>query len=107
MLGPVIGCNKTPSANGALCRRCCWGWLLAAILLHPVSIKAQTPRRQPQGCGCSDGRRFSTGASLFGKNSARVLVTGFRPQPSASASEGELTQCTDLLVLGQVIRLLN
>jgi hypothetical protein len=109
MLGPLTARKRLtdPSANGASRRRCCWGWLLTAILLHPVSVIAQTPPRQPQGCGCPDGRRFSTGASLFGKNSARVLVTGFRPQPSASASAGESTQCTDLLVLGQVIRLLN
>jgi len=123
MLASLPGCDKTSgnhfltitarkgltdsSANGASRCRCCWGWLLAAILLHSVSIRAQTSSRQAQGCGCPDGRRFSTGASLFGKNSARVLVTGFRPQPPASASAGELTQCTDLLVLGQVIRLLN
>jgi len=95
------------SGNGASRRRCCWAWLLTAILLPSVSVRAQTSSRPAQGCGCPDGRRFSTGASLFGKNSARVLVTGFRPQPPASASAVELTQCTELLVLGQVIRLLN
>jgi hypothetical protein len=123
MLGSLPCCDKTSgerspiftarkrltnsSGNGASRRRCCWGWLLTAILLHTVSIRAQTSPQHTRGCGCPDGRRFSTGASLFGKNSARVLVTGFRPQPPASASGVELTQCTELLVLGQVIRLLN
>jgi hypothetical protein len=83
-----------------------WAWLLTAIFLQAVSVQAQMSSPS-HACGCPDGRRFSTGASLFGKNSARVLVTGFRPQPPARGASGELTRCTDLLVLGQVIRLLN
>jgi hypothetical protein len=44
---------------------------------------------------------------MFGKNSARVLITGRRPEPSASVRTGELPQCTDLVVLGQVVRALK
>src|SRR6266478_2544426 len=98
--------GSLPGSDQSRCR-CCWWLLLTAILLPAVSVRAQTSYRPARSCGCPDGRRFSTGASLFGKNSARVLVTGFRPQPPASASAGELTPCTDLLVLGQIIRLLN
>src|SRR5215510_9150479 len=38
---------------------------------------------------------------MFGKNSARVVITGFRPDlPAGSKS----SPCMDLLVLGQVIQ---
>ena len=105
MPGPPTGCDKTPCKR-SLRRLCCRVWFLTAMFLLCVSVTAQPPP-QARSCGCPDGRQFATGASLFGKNSARVLVTGFRPQPPASASAGELAQCTDLLVLGQVIRLLT
>lgn len=62
---------------------------------------------QKKACGCPDGRRFSIGASVFGKNSSRVLITGLRPEPPSNTSATKLTQCTDLLVVGQIIRLLN
>jgi hypothetical protein len=52
-----------------------------------------------------DGRHFPLGASMFGKNSARVVITGFRPDLPASALGGKPAPCTDLTVLGQVIQL--
>jgi hypothetical protein len=106
MPGSLPGCDQTCGVRTP-CRR---GWLLASLLLCCVSVTAQTSSPHSphvQGCGCPDGRRFQAGASLFGKNSARVVVTGFRPQLPAGVLAGELTQCTDLLVLGQVIRLFN
>jgi len=92
---------------------------LLAGLLQAVSLSAQIPSRAvlPQrstkpapgarACGCPDGRSFAIGASVFGKNSARVVVTGFRPDLPASASipGGTPPPCTDILVLGQVVEL--
>ncbi|HTF68664.1 MAG TPA: hypothetical protein VK638_38900 [Edaphobacter sp.] len=57
-------------------------------------------------CGCADGRRFSVGASLFGKSSTRVVITGFSPEP-ADTRGPDLPECTDLLVLGQAVRLVH
>ncbi|MBV9038971.1 MAG: hypothetical protein JO182_31085 [Acidobacteriaceae bacterium] len=58
-----------------------------------------------RACACPDGRQFSLGASLFGKNSARVVITGFRPDPTPTPSAEQPIPCHDLTVLGQVIRL--
>jgi hypothetical protein len=105
---------------------CCWAYLLAATFFNSTLVHAQgsagssssssvkhaaragqnVSRPFEQRCGCSDGRQFSIGASLFGKNSARVLITGFRPQ-SVVIPTGELAQCTDVLVVGQIVRLFN
>jgi hypothetical protein len=43
---------------------------------------------------------------MYGKSSARVLVTGLRPDPPQGARR-ELPRCTDVLVIGQAIRLLT
>jgi len=43
------------------------------------------------------------GASVFGKNSARVVISGFRPALPASIPGSNPPVCTDLLVIGQVI----
>lgn len=58
-----------------------------------------------RACSCPDRRRFAIGASMFGKNSARVLITGFHSEPSAGAGPENLPRCSDLLVLGQVVEL--
>jgi hypothetical protein len=58
-------------------------------------------------CGCSDGRQFAVGASLFGKNSSRVLVTALRPEPAPGSPRRGLSPCTDIVVLGQAVRLLQ
>ncbi len=99
-------------STGIQCR--CLVWLgILAILLHPSLARAQ--QKQPSSlstsqehvCGCPDGRRFAVGAAMFGKNSARVLITGLRPEHAGGVRNGVLPQCTDVLVLGQVVRLLN
>jgi hypothetical protein len=56
-------------------------------------------------CACPDGRQFSLGASLFGKNSARVVLTGFSPDPAPTPPAEQPITCHDLTVAGQVIRL--
>jgi hypothetical protein len=97
-------------------RRCYCAWLLAA-LLHGGSVPAQIPAQQarpphstrtalgPRACGCADGRHFAIGASMFGKNSARVVITGFRPDLPESVPGSKPAPCLDLLVLGQVVQL--
>src|SRR5260370_36509630 len=92
---------------------------LLAGFLHLITVSAQVSSRPvrppwssktasaPRACGCPDGRSFAIGAAVFGSNSARVVVTGFRPDLPASASipGGAPAACTDILVLGQVIEL--
>ena len=92
---------------------------LLAGFLDAVTVSAQIPSRPappprstkiasvPRACGCPDGRSFAIGATVFGRNSARVVVTGFRPDLPASASipGGAPAACTDILVLGQVVEL--
>jgi hypothetical protein len=51
-----------------------------------------------------DGRQFVLGASVFGKNSSRVVITGFSPDLPATGVAGILSRCTDLVVVGQVVR---
>jgi hypothetical protein len=58
-----------------------------------------------RACSCADGRQFSVGSSLFGKNSARVVVKGFVADPAQTVSVGQLPACNDLTVVGQVVRL--
>lgn len=58
-----------------------------------------------RACACPDGRQFSPGASLFGRNSARVVITGFRPDQSSIPSVEQPIPCHDLTVLGQIVRL--
>jgi hypothetical protein len=66
---------------------------------------ANSPNNTPRACSCADGRQFSVGASLFGKNSSRVVVTGFRTDPTQSVGPAQLPPCSDLTVVGQVIGL--
>jgi hypothetical protein len=63
------------------------------------------PTKAPRACACADGRQFSIGASLFGKNSARVVITGFHTDPTPVLSATQLSACDDLTVVGQVVRL--
>src|SRR5260370_11709088 len=97
-------------------RNFCRLWFLA-VFLHAIFVSAQIPAHQtqapgatgiapgPRACGCADGRRFPIGASMFGKNSARVVITGFRPDLPASTPGGKPAPCTDLVVLGQAVQL--
>jgi hypothetical protein len=91
-------------------------WFLA-VFPHAIFLSAQIPAQQTQAlsatgvapgtraCGCVDGRRFPIGASMFAKNSARVVITGFRPDLPASTPGGKPVPCTDLVVLGQAVQL--
>jgi hypothetical protein len=91
--------------------------LVLTGFLHAISLSAQVPSQQgpppqaqkdafrPRTCGCADGRNFAIGASVFGKNSARVVITGFDPDLPANIPGSKPALCTDLLVLGQVIEL--
>jgi hypothetical protein len=63
------------------------------------------PEQTPPACSCSDGRQFSTGSSLFGKNSARVVITGFHRDLAEPAQPPRLPPCKDLTVVGQGLRL--
>jgi hypothetical protein len=84
-------------------------WLAPAawFCLGIAPLIAQSTRTNLQACGCSDGRRFAVGASLFGKNSSRVLITALRPAPASGSPQRGLSQCTDIVVLGQVMRRLQ
>ncbi len=72
-----------------------------AVLFGPAHMLAQ------QACNCPDGRRFAIGASMFGKNSARILITGFHSEPSLSAGHNDPPHCSDVLVLGQIVQLMQ
>jgi hypothetical protein len=79
---------------------------IGAMVLCSPFLKAQENKPLEDVCACPDGRQFAVGASMYGKNSARVLITGLRPNPPRGA-RGELRRCTDVLVLGQAVRLLT
>jgi len=64
----------------------------------------RNPARPLHACTCVDGRQFVLGASVFGKNSSRVVITGFSPDLPATAVAGIPSRCTDLVVVGQVVR---
>jgi hypothetical protein len=88
----------------ALIRRA--GRLFLVLLWVALNGSSQTNSLQaPSTCACPDGRQFSTGWSLFGKNSARVLITGFRRDLIQPFQEGGLPKCKDLMVVGQTIYL--
>ncbi|MBV9084226.1 MAG: hypothetical protein JOZ62_16235 [Acidobacteriaceae bacterium] len=80
---------------------------MCALAAPTTPPQSAGPRPSPAGspnhpCGCSDGREFSIGDSLFGNNSARVVITGFQPgQPLANG----LPSCERISVLGQIVRL--
>jgi hypothetical protein len=76
------------------------------ILLCSVLLQAQQNKSPEHVCGCPDGRQFAVGASMFGKSSARVLISGLRPDLPRGA-HGELPRCDDVLVLGQAVQLLT
>jgi hypothetical protein len=79
---------------------------IGTIFLCSFFLQAQQNKLPEHVCGCPDGRQFAVGASMYGKSSARVLITGLRPDPLRGA-RGELPRCTDVLVLGQAVRLLT
>ena len=85
--------------------------VLTCFVFGPSQVLAQSAGPEPadaqRACSCSDGRRFAIGASMFGKNSARILITGFHSEPSLSAGPNDPPHCSDLLVLGQVVRLMQ
>ena len=56
-------------------------------------------------CACPDGRQFSTGSSLSGKNSARVVITDFRRDLGQATQHQGLPTCKDILVVGQTVHL--
>jgi hypothetical protein len=87
------------------CLVCFLAAFLQAIFVSAQMSAQQTQAPGPRACGCADGRRFSIGASMFGKNSARVVITGFRPDLPASTPGGKPTSCANLVVLGQAVRL--
>lgn len=93
----------SPGSLHASLRR---GVVIAAwISLASIPATAQSSRRPV--CGCTDGRQFAVGASLFGKNSARVLITALRPEPPAAIPGKPLPPCTDIAVVGQAVKLLQ
>jgi hypothetical protein len=79
---------------------------LLFLLWSVSSASSQTNFEQSgSACACPDGRQFSTGSSLFGKNSARVVITGFRRDLVQAAEQQGLPPCKDLMVVGQAVRL--
>src|SRR5260370_2921059 len=99
-------------------RNFCRLWFLA-VFLHAIFVSAQIPAHQtqapgatgiapgPRACGWADGRRFPIGASMFGKNSAGGVITGFRPNLPASTPAGKPPHLTHLLALIQPAHLTN
>jgi hypothetical protein len=91
--------------------------ILACVGIGPNRLAAQSAStgessaEKSEGllraCGCPDGRRFALGASMFGRSSARVLITGFRSEAAANVRAGAVPRCSDLAVLGQVVELLQ
>jgi hypothetical protein len=77
-----------------------------ALLLCLSSLHAQQNNPPEHTCSCPDGRQFAVGASMYGKSSSRILITGLRPDLPRGAN-GELPPCTDVLVVGQAIQLLT
>jgi hypothetical protein len=80
--------------------------LILILIVGASNSTGQTNSEQSRpACSCPDGRQFSTGSSLFGKNSARVVITGFRRDLAQSAGQPGLPACKDLAVVGQTVRL--
>lgn len=80
--------------------------LVVLLLWLALNGSSQTTSVQASpACACPDGRQFSTGWSLFGKNSARVLITGFRRDLVQVPQQHGWPGCKDLMVVGQVVRL--
>jgi hypothetical protein len=82
------------------------GRLLLVLFWVALNGFSQTdPLQTPSTCACPDGRQFSTGWSLFGRNSARVVITGFRRDLIQPFQQSGLPECKDLMVAGQAIHL--
>src|SRR5260370_11699205 len=79
---------------------------IAVIVLCSPFLQAQQKKPSESVCGCPDGRQFAVGASMYGKRSARVLITGLRPDPPQVARL-EFPRCPDVLVLAQPSPLLT
>jgi hypothetical protein len=93
---PQFGCAASTRAAS----------LLLILVWGASNASSQTNFEQSgSACACSDGRHFSTGSSLFGKNSARVVITGFHRDLMQAPQEQDLPGCKDLLVVGQTVRL--
>jgi len=76
--------------------------LLFILLAGASKLAGQTDSEQAHpNCSCPDGRQFSIGSSLFGKNSARIIITGFHRD---LVKPGQ-PPCKDLTVVGQAVRL--
>ena len=84
----------------------CWR-LPAVVCTLAWAVFGAAPMLAQRACNCPDGRRFAIGASMFGKNSARILITGFHSEPSLSAGHNDPPHCSDLLVLGQIVQLVQ
>src|SRR5690348_8124222 len=84
----------------------CWR-LPAVVCTLAWAVFGAAPMLAQRACNCPDGRRFAIGASMFGKNSARILITGFHSEPSLSAGHNDPPHCSDLLVLGQIVQLMQ
>jgi hypothetical protein len=85
-------------------RRGCLAVRLGFILPFICFAEVLSAASDAAVCTCSDGRQFAIGESLFGRSSARVVITGFSPDVFKSFETGRLPVCRDLSVLGQVIR---
>jgi len=81
-------------------------WLLLTITWGaPTSLSQSSPVQVLSTCVCPDGRQFSTGSSVFGRNSARVAITGFSRDLVPVTQQQGLPPCKDLMVVGQIVRL--
>ncbi|MFL6447552.1 MAG: hypothetical protein ACJ746_07665 [Bryobacteraceae bacterium] len=85
---------------------CCASVRAASLLLLVLSGASNgfgqtNPELARPACSCPDGRQFSIGSSLFGKNSARVVITGFHRDLALPGPPS----CKDLTVVGQTVRL--
>src|SRR5690242_5285568 len=72
-----------------------------ALLFLIAATASLASAEGSRACACSDGRQFTIGESLFGKNSARVTISDFTVD---SWQAGRLPACRDLVLAGQVIR---
>ena len=101
------------SCTGMLCvsRFGCANCIRAAWLFLTIASGASTGFAQTDSvqvssaCTCPDGRQFSIGSSLFGKNSARVVITGFSRDLVQATQRQGLPACKDLTVVGQIVQL--
>jgi hypothetical protein len=74
-------------------------WLACSAASQPGGTITGNGR----SCACADGRSFTVGASVFGRDSARVRITGFKPAPVNAADGRNPQSCLNLGVVGQAI----